>query len=148
MKNLYRIYKISKITNDSISDIEKEIIEFILDKIKDLSLFIDDEGRHNYMNSDGKFIFRQDEKTDRLLVRYYGFWEVLEKKYLLKYNDIQVIIKGMVEESYKMKVGKPPSFAPVLSLMVEESYKMKVGTPTVFWEANKYVVEEAYKIIK
>jgi hypothetical protein len=35
---------------------EKLIIEFILDKIKDLTIFIDEYDCYNYMNSNGKFI--------------------------------------------------------------------------------------------
>ena len=109
MKNLYRRYKISLITNDGITLEEKEIVEFILDKIKDLTLFIDD-GYQNYMNSKGNFIFQQDEKNYTLRVRHEGFWSVLEKKYSLKYDDIQDIIKGMVETAYKMRVGTPHRF--------------------------------------
>ena len=59
------------------------------------------------MNSKGEFIFEQDEKNDTLWVRYYGFWSVLEDEYSLNIDDIQVIIKGMVETAYKMRVGTP-----------------------------------------
>jgi hypothetical protein len=102
--NLYRKYKISLITNEGIASDEKEIIEFIIDKIKDLTLFIDDIGRHNYMNSKGDFIFEQNEKNGKLWVRREGFWEVLDDKYSLNYNDIQAIIKSIVETTYKMSV--------------------------------------------
>ena len=104
MKNFYRRYKISQITNDSITLEEKEIVEFILDKIKDLTLFIDEYGCHYYMNNKGEFIFQQDDKNDTLWVRYQDFWSVLEKKYSLNRDDIQIIIKGMVETAYKMRV--------------------------------------------
>ena len=107
MKNLYRRYKISQLTNDGITSKEKEIVEFILDKINDLTLFIDDKNRHNYMNSKGEWVFQQDEKTDTLWVRYQDFWEVLGDKYSLNTVDIQSIIKGMVETAYKMSVGTP-----------------------------------------
>jgi hypothetical protein len=105
MKNLYRKYKISQLLDEPLSNEEKELVEFIIDKIKDLTIFIDN-GNY-YMNSIGEFVFQQDEKNDRLLIRYDGFWSVLEDKYLLKYDDIQVIIKGMVETTYKMSVGTP-----------------------------------------
>jgi hypothetical protein len=109
MKNLYRRYKISQLLDEPLSNKEKEIIDFISDKIKDLTLFIDEYGYHNYMNSKGHFIFKQDEKNDTLLIRYDGFWSVLEDKYSLNYADIQVIIKSMVETTYKMSVGTPCS---------------------------------------
>ena len=107
MKKLYRRYKISQLLDEPLSNKEKEIIEFILDKIKDLTIFIDDDGCCNYMNSKGEFIFQQDEKNDILWIRHRDFWSVLEKKYSLNRDDIQVIIKGMVETTYKMKVGTP-----------------------------------------
>ena len=111
MKNLYRRYKISQITNDGITSEEKEIVEFVLSKIKDLTLLIDVNGYHNYINNKGEFIFEDDEKNDILYVRDYGFWSVLENKYLLKYDDIQVIIKDMVEATYKIKVGIPSNYS-------------------------------------
>jgi hypothetical protein len=104
-KNLYRRYKISLITNEGITDTEKLIIEFVLDKIKDLTLFVDENGCHNYMNSNGKFIFEHDEKRDILWILYYDFWSVLEKMYLLKYSDIQYIIKIVVENTYSINIG-------------------------------------------
>ena len=60
MKNLHRRYKISQLLDESLLDKDKEIVEFILDKIKDLTLFIDDYGGHNYMNSKGEWIFQLD----------------------------------------------------------------------------------------
>ena len=129
MKNLYRRYKISQLLDEPLSNEEKEIIEFIIDKIKDLTLFIDDIGRHNYMNSKGEYIFNQNEKNDRLWVRYNDFWEVLKNKYLLEYDDIQAIIKSMVETTYKMSVGTPCPKALVPQAAVETTYKMSVGTP-------------------
>ena len=59
------------------------------------------------MNSEGKCILQQDSKNDRLWVGYYDIWLVLEMKYLLKYSEIQIVIKGMVELAFKMKVGTP-----------------------------------------
>jgi hypothetical protein len=146
MKNLYRRYKISQITNDGITDTEKEIVEFILDKIKDLTLFIDEYGCHNYMNSKGEWIFQQDEKNDTLLVRYDNFWSVLVKKYSLNRDDIQVIIKGMVETTYKMKVGTPLSIRQLYAKQVETTYKMKVGTPVASKSNFIFVVETTYKM--
>ena len=120
--NLYRRYKISLITNEGITSDEKEIVEFILDKIKDLTLFIDD-GYHNYMNSKGEFIFQQDEKNDILWIRHRDFWSVLEDKYSLNRDDIQVIIKSMVETTYKMRVGTPRNTNTVCKNTVETAYE-------------------------
>ena len=125
MKNLYRKYKIGQLLDEPLSNEEKEIIDFISDKIKDLTLFIDN-GNYYYMNSIGEFIFEQDEKNDTLLIRYDGFWSVLEDKYSLNYADIQVIIKSMVETTYKMSVGTPKKNKCIIFYGVETAYKIIV----------------------
>ena len=87
--NIYRRYKISLITNEGITDKEKEIVEFVLDKIKDLTIFIDEYGGcYNYMNSNDEFIFEYDKISNVLLIRYDDFWSVLNSKYLIEHNDI------------------------------------------------------------
>jgi hypothetical protein len=111
MKNLYRRYKISQLLDEPLLDKDKEIIDFILDKIKDLTLFIDEYGCHNYMNNKGGFIFEQDDENDILWVRYQDFWSVLVDKYSLNKDDIEFIIKVMVETAYKMCVGTPISLS-------------------------------------
>jgi hypothetical protein len=128
MKNLYRRYKISQLLDEPLLDKDKEIIDFILDKIKDLTLFIDEYGCHNYMNNKGEFIFEQDEKNDTLWVRFKDFWSVLSTNYSLNRDDIQVIIKGMVETAYKMSVGTPRYQNRTPVTLVETAYKMRVGT--------------------
>jgi len=125
-KNLYRRYKISQITIDGITSKEKEIIDFILSKIKDLTLFIDDNGCHNYMNSKGEWIFEYSEENYALYVRYYDFLSVLMDKYPLKYDDIQDIIKGMVETTYKIKVGKVISSRLMSNYVIEFVYYSKI----------------------
>jgi len=127
MKNLHRRYKISQLLDEPLLDKDKEIIDFILDKIKDLTLFIDEDGCHNYMNSKGEWIFEQDEKNDRLWVRFKDFWSVLSTNYSLNRDDIQVIIKGMVETAYKMRVGTPYKYRNRNCRQVETAYKMSVG---------------------
>jgi hypothetical protein len=106
MKNLYRKYKISILLDEPFSNEEKEIIYFISDKLKDLTIFIDGDGRHCYLNNKTEMIFQQHEETDKLIIRYKGFWEVLKLKYLLEYDDIQSIIKSMIETKYKIIVRK------------------------------------------
>jgi hypothetical protein len=128
MKNLYRRYKICQLLDEPLLGKDKEIVEFILNKIKDLTIFIDGYGCHNYENSKDEWIFEQDEKNDRLWVRYQGFWSVLEKRYSLNRDDIQDIIKGMVETTYKMRVGTPSFAYKTKSLKVGTTYKMRVGT--------------------
>ena len=120
MKNFYRRYKISQITNDSITLEEKEIVEFILDKIKDLTLFIDEYGCHHYMNSKGEFIFQQDDKNYALIVRYYGFWSVLfsKYKYILTHDDIAEIIFDIISKKFS-------------NLLLKKIYRRNFGTSEI-----------------
>ena len=124
MKNLYRRYKISQLLDEPLVNEEKEIIDFIIDKIKDVTLFIDDNGCHNYMNSIGEFIFKYNEEDGRMLVRYNGFWKVLMEKYSLDGYDVRDIIKGVVETTYKIKVGKVISSPLISNYVIESLYKI------------------------
>ena len=107
MKNLYRRYKISQITNEGISAKEKEIVDFILDKIKDLTTVDIDNHFLEFVNSKGVVIFLLDEKYNISWFNNEFFWEVLENRYSLKYDDIRSIIKDIVEHSYKINIGTP-----------------------------------------
>ena len=116
MNNLYRRYKISQLLDEPLSNKEKEIIEFILDKIKDLTIFIDDDGCCNYMNSKGEFIFRHYHYNEEAIwVRYQGFWSVLEDRYsLVDKNVIRIILKDIIYSFYKINVLKTNIFKEVI----------------------------------
>ena len=132
MKNLLRRYKIHQIT-PVLSKQELEIIDFIKNKINNLTEFkySDYPDSLFYMNSEGECILEQDDKNERLYVRYYGFWEVLETKYKLDYIDIQFIIQGMVEIAFKRKVYTPLFVITLNKLWVEIAFKRKVYTPSI-----------------
>jgi hypothetical protein len=107
MKNLYRRYKISKLLDEPLLDKEKEIVEFVLDKIKDLNIFSNGSNIHYYRNSKGEKIFEREEFIDyelRLWITNEGFWKVLEKKYLLSTWDIQYILYDIICENYKINI--------------------------------------------
>jgi hypothetical protein len=106
MKNLYRRYKISQLLDEPLLDNEKEIVEFVLDKIKDLTIFIDGSNRDNYMNSKGELVFEYDEKNYRIYVKNEGFWSVLVKKYSLNAYNIQDILHDIICKNYKINVEK------------------------------------------
>ena len=107
MKNLIRRYKISRAINEPLEGKDKEIIDFIKSKIDGLTIFQMNDYKINFMNSEGNCIMQQDSKNDYLWVRHEGFWSVLETKYLLIYEDIQIVMKGMVELAFKLRVSTP-----------------------------------------
>ena len=105
MSNLVRRYKIHQLT-PVLTEQELEIIDFIKDKISNLTEFKDSKYPDSifYMNSEGEWILDQDDKNKRLCVRYEDFWQVLQIKYNLENSDIQYLIQYMIEQAVKQKV--------------------------------------------
>ncbi len=146
--NLVRKYKISKILNQPLTSVEQQIILFIQSWLKDLIPFKMDEYSSSifYMNSEGLYVLEQNTKSAYIYVRWKDFWNVLEDKYLMKYKDIQDIIKFMVEEAFKQKVATPLFSSNTSSNRVEEAFKQKVATPIgVMRQTCFSKVEEAFK---
>ncbi len=145
--NLIRKYKISKLINKPLTGVETEIIDFIHEWLKDLIPFKMKAFQNSifYMNSTGKFVLEQDNKNDRLWIRWEGFWYVLTSQYELKYTDIQILLKFMVEEAFKKELSTPLVKVQHLLLLVEEAFKKELSTPEVDFEESLVVVEEAFK---
>lgn len=125
--NLVRKLKISKLVNVSFTDIEKEIINFINSKLSDLIPFQYDAYPESifYMSSDDLYILEQDNNNDRLWVRLDGFWKVLENKYSMVLDDIQVLLKYMIEQAFKHKINTPLHAFDGHSRTVEQAFKQK-----------------------
>jgi len=106
--NLVRKYKIHRLS-PCLNVGELEIISFIENKIKGLKPIKKDDYPESifYVDYDDKVILKQDDKNDRLLVIYKGFWEVLRDKYLLKSTEIKDIIQYMVLIHLKFRASTP-----------------------------------------
>lgn len=123
--NLLRKIKFSKLIKVSFSETELEILNFINSKISNLISF-QIETKPDiifYMNSEGLYILEQDNKNDRLGVRYLEFWKVLHDKYKIQYNEVQKILKFMLKEDFKHKIGTPYIALSSTAILVEEFYK-------------------------
>ena len=59
-----------------------------------------------FMQGD-RFVMEQDKKNDTLWVRQDGFWSIFSNDFSLRYTDTQTIIKFLVEQHLKSKVGTP-----------------------------------------
>ena len=106
--NLIRKLKISEIVSIEFTETEKGIIDLFNDKLSDLIIFIDESypDEINYMKPDGTFIMQQNNKLNRLFIRYLGFWSVLQLDFGLIYTEIQILITGMVERAFKLSNKK------------------------------------------
>lgn len=56
---------------------------------------------------EGRRQFDYNTKNGYLLCRYSSIWSVFEKEYYMKYDDIQSLIKNLVEEHFKCKGVTP-----------------------------------------
>jgi len=106
--NLVRKYKIHRLS-PCLNEKELEIVTFIENKLKGLKPIkkVTYPQSTFYTDSNGISFLEKDDKTDRLRVRHKDFWEVLEKKKLLNYIDIQDIIRYMVLIHLKIRATKP-----------------------------------------
>lgn len=145
--NLVRKIKISKLTDVSFTDEEKEIVDFIKSKLDDLIPFKWDKYPLSifYMNSKGDYILEQDDKRDSLFVRWNGFWRVLHDKYSIDNTNIKVLIKYMVEQAFKEKVSTASTGKQVWYLQVEQAFNQKVSTPQFEIPSSYDLVEHAFK---
>jgi hypothetical protein len=125
--NLIRKYKIHQIT-PVWNEQELEIINFVKGKISTLVEFKDNNHPKSlfYMNSEGEYILEFDDINKILYVRHDGFWEVLETKYHLNYITINLIIRCMVELTFKRKGYSPRRGMLTRSKDVELTFKQYI----------------------
>lgn len=56
---------------------------------------------------DEELLLEQDSKNNHMWVSYTKIWSILEREYNMKYTDIQIFIKTMAEEHFKVKLSAP-----------------------------------------
>ena len=125
--NIIRKLKISEMVPVKFTEHEQGIIDLFNDNLSDLVVFIDESNSNkiNYMKPNGTFIMQQDNGSDRLWVRYKGFWEVLKTNFSMEYTDIQNLIQDMVERAFKHKVSSPGTSPVTYTNQIERDFKNK-----------------------
>ena len=102
-----------------------------------------DEYPNSYFFTQGdRYVMEQDQKNDHLWVRRYGFWSIFLNDFCLEYEDIQAIIKFLVEQHLRSKVGTPCGRNTVNIWRVEQHLRSKVGTPAEFVKDSTVWVEQ------
>lgn len=144
--NLIRKIKISKLV-DNLTDTEKEIIDFIKGKLDDLIPFKWDEYPLSmfYMNSNGEWVLEQDNKNDVLWIKHYNFWQVLDVKYLMTHNDVQILLHYMIEQAFKEKLSIPISPPYDGNPTVEEAFKKSLSNIVYTDNPSDFKLEEKFK---
>ena len=98
-----------------------------------------------YYNKDGEWIFYQDVKNGQFWAHYKRYWEILEREFHLKYEEIQALTKFLVEEALKREVTTPGVLIMNEIGVVEEALKREVTTP--LYKSN-YCLDEVEEALK
>jgi hypothetical protein len=98
-----------------------------------------------YYNREGEWIFYQDVKNGQFWAHYKRYWEILEREFHLKYEEIQALTKFLVEEALKREVTTPTFLSTLFDSSVEEALKREVTTPVTLGDNPSVEVEEALK---
>ena len=126
------------------------IIERFMEITKDLKIincdvYNEDGLEFIYHNKDGEWIFYQDAKNEEFWANYKRYWEILEREFHLKYEEIQALTKFLVEEALKREVDTTPLRSIFSKILVEEALKREVTTPCKTDMRPTPPVEEALK---
>ena len=100
---------------------------------------------HYFFMQNNRYVMDQDPKNDTLWVRYDGFWSIFLNDFSLEYTDVQSIIKFLVEQHLKSKVGTPWRRNFSNNSSVEQHLKSKVGTPKLRQVRPDRLVEQHLK---
>src|SRR6478735_5117708 len=132
--NIIRKIKINSLGMYEFNDSEKELLEFIKENMLNLKI-IELKNYPDYImyfNDKGENIFQQDLKTPWFYVRYNLIWKVFETKFNLNYKETSNLIKGIVEQAYKLQGVTPFFESKFYDKLVEQAYKLQGVTPSCF----------------
>jgi hypothetical protein len=105
----------NELTDDQIYIIEKYQLDLHLDEEKDYEIWFkemltDLEVSRSTINSeyliykkDGEVLYNYDKKNEWFYIDYNNIWSILESKFHLKYGEISLLTKGVVEEHLNLK---------------------------------------------
>ena len=93
---------------------KKILIYKFLNRFNDLERVIKD-GKVYYVDKNRKplFFHYQNEKNGDIWFNYERIWSFFEEFFLMKYEEIREILKGWLEETYKLKGFTPRLFSAI-----------------------------------
>ena len=142
--------EIRDIKIDLVMGNKNPIIDLFCEITKDLKIincdvYNEDGLEFIYHNKDGEWIFYQDAKNGEFWANYKRYWEILERKFHLEYEEIQELTKLLVEEALKREVDTPRYASILKPSMVEEALNRELVTPQLTMWITGIQVEEALK---
>lgn len=76
-----------------------------------------------YFKTGDRIYMRYDTKNGNLWCEYINIWSVLLHKYLCSNLEISELIRGMVEQHFKLNVVTPFDSMPMTHTLAEQHYK-------------------------
>lgn len=98
-----------------------------------------------YYNKNGEWIFYQDIKNKRFWGEYNRYWSIFQKKFNLRYEEIQEITKLLVEEALKRELVTPDFVTNTFQEVVEDALKRELDKNLKPITSKSYKVEEVLK---
>jgi hypothetical protein len=99
---------------------QKKILAYrFLNRFNDLEKVIKD-GRVYYVDKDRKplFFYFQNKKNEYIYINYDRIWSFFEEFFLMEYEEIQGILKGWLEEVYKIRGFIPKQKKRIINVLV------------------------------
>src|SRR6478735_2045338 len=103
MMNIIRKIKINSLGMYEFNDSEKELVNFIKENMLNLKqVKLKYYPISNFYFKDDKYIFQHNFKSNDFYVNDELIWEVFKTKFGYNYQEIYNLIKGIVEQAYKL----------------------------------------------
>lgn len=126
MDNIYRKYLIQELIGEPLlSDEENSLIKFILDKIKDLNMFVDMSGGISYLNKNGDFVYMVYGGEYDILMDYKTIVVEIETVYKKDFFNVVKLIKNIMTKVLNIRVDKISYGRTNLIDKIEKEYKIK-----------------------
>lgn len=93
---------------------------------------------------DGEYVWEFDFRNNYLWLRYSTVWSVLETEYSLDYDDVQALVKNVVEEHFKCGGVTPCRIRRIPISQVEEHFNCKGVTPAAAIHVDEWNEVESY----
>lgn len=126
MDNIYRKYLIQELIGEPLlSDEENSLIKFILDKIKDLNMFVDMSGGISYLNKNGDFVYMVYDGEYDILIDYKTIVVEIETVYKKDFFNVVKLIKNIMTKVLNIRIDKISYGRTNLIDKIEKEYKNK-----------------------
>lgn len=126
MDNIYRKYLIQELIGEPLlSDEENSLIKFILDKIKDLNMFVDMSGGISYLNKNGDFVYMVYDGEYDILIDYKTIVVEIQTVYKKDFFDVSKLIMNIMKKVLNIKVDKISYGRTNLIDKIEKEYKIR-----------------------